>query len=295
MKPSKKFAKIYAEITTVCNLKCEFCHGTKREAVFVAPETFALRAEKIARYTDHVYLHVMGEPLLHPRLGEIIDLAAQNGLKVSITTNGTLLEEKLPLLLERAEKLYKISISLHSFEGNLPFGGKSERLGDMNSYLDGCFFAAEKLGKAGVIAALRLWNLEGLSQTAPQNSENAQIIDKLKSRFPDEWSENRSGMKIGNRVYLEWGERFDWPDMSAPEGEAHGFCYAMKDHVAVLSDGRVVPCCLDADGEIPLGNIDNESLDSILDSPKARAICDGFAAHSLVHPLCRRCGFAKRW
>ena len=291
MKVSKKFAKIYAEITTVCNLKCEFCHGTKRAATFVEPEVFALRAEKIAQYTDHVYLHVMGEPLLHPKLDEIIDAAAKNGLKVSITTNGALLEKRLPMLLENAEKLYKVSISLHSFEGSRGQGGAP----DMENYLNICFLAAKKLGEAGIISVLRLWNLEGLSEASPLNSANAEILEKLKNFFDGEWTENRSGMKIGDRVYLEWGERFDWPDASAPDRGEHGFCYAMKDHVAVLSDGCVVPCCLDADGVIALGNLDSESFEDILDSPKARAIADGFASHSLVHQLCRRCGFAKKW
>ena len=290
MKPKKKFAKIYTEITTVCNLKCEFCKGTKRAAAFVEPEKFALRAEKIARLADHVYLHVMGEPLLHPKLDEIIDVAAQKGLKASITTNGTLLKKRLPMLLEKAEKLYKISVSLHSFEANCGLGAK-----ELADYLDNCFCAARALGERGVIAVLRLWNLEGLSLRAPKNDENDAILAKLKEYFPDEWTENRSGMKIGNGVYLEWGERFDWPDIAAPEAGEHGFCYAMKDHVAVLADGRVVPCCLDADGVIDLGNLDESELEDILATPAARKIAEGFAAHTLTHPLCRRCGFAKRW
>ena len=287
MKVGKRFAKIYVEITNKCNMKCEFCKGTVRPPMTVEPDLFARRIKKLSPYTDHVYLHVMGEPLFHPHLGELIDAVAESGMRASITTNGTLLERRLPLLLERADKLYKVSVSLHSFEANE--GGNMER------YLDTCFRAAKSLGEAGVIAVLRLWNLEGLSESAPKNSENAAILAKLKEFFPDEWSENRSGMKIGNRVYLEWGERFDWPDMSAKDHGGSGFCYALKDHVAVLCDGRVVPCCLDADGLIELGNIDDGELDQILESEPAKSISDGFAAHKLVHPLCRRCGFALKW
>ncbi|MBQ7292410.1 MAG: SPASM domain-containing protein [Clostridia bacterium] len=286
-KPKKRFAKIYLEITNLCNMSCSFCHGTKREAGVVSPDDFKLFCNRAAPFTDHVYLHVMGEPLLHPQLGELIDTAAAEGLKVSITTNGTLLPKALPLLLSKAEKLYKISISLHSFEANSGI--------DAKKYFDGCFDAAKQLGKAGVISALRLWNLEGLSESSPQNTMNGDILDRLKEFFTDEWTKNRSGQKIGDGVYLEWGERFDWPDMDAADKGTHGFCYALKDHVAVLCDGSVVPCCLDADGVITLGNLKEQELGEILANEKTKLLLHGFENHSLCHPLCRRCGFARKW
>lgn len=286
-KPKKQFAKIYTEITNVCNLNCSFCHGTSREKGFISPADFELFARKIAPFTDHVYLHVMGEPLLHPHLAEIIDIAHNDGLKASITTNGTLLKKRLPLLLEKADKLYKISISLHSFEANSGV--------DINSYLDTCIASAKALGEAGVISVLRLWNLDGISTAAPQNQKNGDILNRLKEYFPDDWQENRSGQKIGKNVYLEWGERFDWPDMNATDYGKHGFCYAMKDHIAVLFDGRVIPCCLDADGIMELGNIKEQSLDEILAGEKARLIAHGLTNNTLVHPLCRHCGFARKF
>ena len=281
-KPTKRFAKIYTEITTVCNLKCEFCHGTVRPAKFISTDDFALFASKAAPFTDHIYLHVMGEPLLHPQLGELIDIAAKEGLKVSITTNGTLLEKQLPLLLKKAEKLYKISISLHSFEANSGI--------NMAEYLDSCISSAKTLGQAGVITALRLWNLEGGSAATPANTKNNDILTRLKNRFGDEWSENRKGFKIGEKVYLEYGKRFDWPDAKKTGGDTHGFCYAMKDHIAVLCDGSVVPCCLDADGIMTLGNLKEISLGEILDGEKARLIAHGFLHNTLVHPMCQTCG-----
>ena len=282
-KPTKRFAKIYTEIATVCNLCCEFCHGTRRPPQFISTDDFALFAREAAPFTDHVYLHVVGEPLLHPQLGELIDIAASEGLRVSITTNGTLLEKQLPLLLSKADKLYKISISLHSLEANPGV--------DTDRYLDGCFTSAKDLGKAGVISALRLWNLEGGTGAVPANTQNKNILDRLKDMFMDEWSNNRKGKKIGEGVYLEYGKRFDWPDAQKNDGcNTRGFCYAMKDHIAVLCDGSVVPCCLDADGVMTLGNLKDENLDVILNGEKARLICNGFLNNTLVHPMCRTCG-----
>lgn len=62
------FSRMYLEITTCCNLSCSFCPGTKRPAAFLSPENFHTLAAKLRPYGEHLYLHVMGEPLLHPQL-----------------------------------------------------------------------------------------------------------------------------------------------------------------------------------------------------------------------------------
>ena len=286
-KPKKQFAKIYIEITNVCNLDCSFCHGTKRRPCTISAEDFELYAKKITDFTDHVYLHVMGEPLLHPELERLIGIAHKTGLKSSITTNGTLLKKQLPMLVKNSEKLYKISISLHSLEANSGV--------DEDEYLDNCMSAARELGRAGIITVLRLWNLDGLSSSAAQNLKNDEILEKLKRKFDGEWYKTRSGQRLENKVYLEWGEKFDWPDMSATDYGDEGYCYALKDHVAVLSDGSVVPCCLDADCEIKLGNLKEQSLEEILSQENVRLMAQGFANRRLVHPLCKHCGFARKF
>ena len=286
-KPRKRFAKIYVEITNICNLNCDFCRGTKRPLGFLDAEKFGEVAKKIAPYTDHVYLHVMGEPLLHPELDEIISIAYAESLKVSITTNGTLIKKALPVLMKNADKLYKISISLHSFEANVKV--------DMDEYINDCIAGAKALGELGVISVLRLWNLKGFSDSQHKNEENGKILELLHRNFRGEWTKNRSGEKIGDSVYLEWGEKFDWPDYDATDYGEDGFCYALKDHVAVLLDGTVVPCCLDSDGQIPLGNVYAEDPEAILDGEVARMIADGFKCNKLVHPLCRHCGFARKF
>ena len=88
---------------------------------------------------------------------------------------------------------------------------------------------------------------------------------------------------------------FDWPDMSAEELGENCFCYGLRDQVGVLCDGTVVPCCLDHDGDIPLGNLFERELDEILVSPRAGAIREGFSHRLAVEELCRRCGYARRF
>ena len=272
--------KAYLEITNVCNLCCSFCRGTAREKGFISVENFRAAAEKLRPYTEYLYLHLMGEPLLHPRLGELLAICQSLRFKVVVTTNGVLLPEKADVLLD-APSLYKVSVSVHSYEGN---GGAAEKL---TGYLDGVCDFAGRAAAGGVIVSLRLWNGGGAQ------GYNPAILRYLNARFPDA-APHRSGLTLAPRLYLEYGDAFDWPDLAADERDVR-FCMGLRDQIGVLWDGTVVPCCLDADGAIPLGNLFRDDPGAILASPKARAIYDGFSQGKAVADLCRRCGYAERF
>ena len=275
--------RVYLEITNVCNLSCSFCPGTKRKKHFITAEEFSLLAGRLAGHTEYLYLHVMGEPLLHPQLEELLHIAADFGFKLCLTTNGTLLDRALPTLLA-ARNLHKISVSLHSFEGN--------EGGDLDSYVSRCARACAALAEHGVICALRLWNEGG------KNEKNAQIFALLSQEFEKNVAEIpldvRGNRKLGPRLYLESAEKFDWPDLTAAEGGVE-FCLGLRQQAAVLCDGTVVPCCLDGEGQIALGNLFTQPLEEILSSTRARAIVDGFSCRRPTEELCRRCGYARRF
>ena len=277
--------KAYLEITNLCNLSCVFCPGTRRPTGFLTPEDFSLLAGRLRPHTEYLYLHLMGEPLAHPQLEEILRRAGALGFRVMITTNGTLLEERGRLLLA-SPAVERVSVSLHSFEGNEGAG--------LADYLDRCLRFACSASAGGKRCALRLWNLDGAG-TRGANRQNGAILSALKEAFPGPWREGRRGTTLAPGVFLEWGEVFDWPDLSAPEGDGPTFCYGLRDQVGVLWDGTVVPCCLDHEGDIPLGNLYRQTLAEILESPRARAIYDGFSWGRASEPLCRRCGFARRF
>ena len=282
-----RLKKAYLEITNVCNLSCDFCPGTRRPKGFISPENFALLTGKIRPHTQYLYLHLMGEPLLHPQLSELLEIAAGQDFKVMITTNGTLLPRQAQLLA-RSSAVHKISVSLHSFEGNEAHGE------DLSHYLEDCIAAAKKLSSSGKICALRLWNLDG-ETTKGANSSNDDILTKLEAHFPRPWKENPRGLTLGDKVYLEWGEKFEWPDLSAEESSGGIFCYGLRDQIGVLWDGTVVPCCLDHEGDIPLGNLYEQELDAILNSPRAKAMYEGFSCRKATEELCRKCGYARRF
>ena len=277
------FKRAYVEITNICNLRCAFCPGTKRPERFMPPEEFRILARRLRPHTGFLYLHVMGEPLLHPQLGELLEIGAAEGFRICLTTNGTLLEQRHDLLLS-APALHKLSVSLHSMEGN--------NAGALDGYLAGVWESVQTLSRAGTICVLRLWNIGG------QESRNGEILAFLGDRLgthPLDLPQPRPGSwQLGPGLYLERAEKFDWPELEGPE-RAAGFCLGLRDQVAVLVDGTVTPCCLDHEGDIPLGNLLAEELDGILSSPRARAICDGFSQRRPSEALCRRCGFAERF
>ena len=275
--------RAYVEITNICNLSCVFCPGTRREGRTLTPEEFRRIALRLRGHVRYLYLHVMGEPLLHPRLEEILSIAGDLGFRVCVTTNGTLLDRRGDALLA-APALHKVSVSLHSMEGN--------GAGELTDYLSACWDFARRAAERGVICALRLWNSGGADR------RNGEILDFLADRlgaFPLDLPQPRAGSwRLGDRLYLEQAEKFDWPDLEAPEAEVR-FCLGLREQIAVLADGTVVPCCLDHEGDIALGNLLDQDLEDILGGPRARALYDGFSRRRPSEELCRRCGYARRF
>ena len=275
-----RFRKVYLEISNLCNLSCAFCPGTKRQKRAMTEAEFSRLLPKLRPYTDFLYFHLMGEPLLHPKLERFLELAHRAGFRVILTTNGTLLPKRQELLL-RSDGLHKVNISLHAFEANdltIPF----------RDYLEGCF-AFGKAAEGKKIVAYRLWNQGGLEE------KNQEILTVMKRYFPTAWTEDRRGIRIGEKIFLEYGDKFDWPDLTAPDGGERVFCQGLRDQIGVLCNGTVVPCCLDHEGDIALGNLLEQSMEEILQSPRAQAIYDGFSRRTAAEELCRRCGYARRF
>jgi radical SAM protein with 4Fe4S-binding SPASM domain len=244
------------------------------------PEEFRRLMPKLQPYTDFLYFHLMGEPLCHPHLEEYLRVAESFGFRVILTTNGTLLQKQQDVLLG-APALHKINISLHAFEAN-------DTDIDFNAYLQSCFQFG-KLAEGKVLITYRLWNQGGLDGLNPA------ITETMRRYFDGEWIRERRGIRIGNRIYLEFGDKFDWPDLTAADQGDRVFCYGLRDQIGILCDGTVVPCCLDHEGDIALGNLFSQELDEILSNPRAQAIYHGFSDRTAIEELCRKCGYARRF
>ena len=190
------YKKIYVEITNNCNLKCDFCIKNTRKTEYIEIEKFEEMLNKIDGYTNYLYFHILGEPLMHPKINELIDIAAKK-FKINITTNGYL-------------------------------------------------------------------------------------IDRIKNNTT-----------LTNNIFVSKINEFIWPDLDNKFENTCGKCYALKDHIGILVDGTIVPCCLDTKGIIKLGNIYKDELKNIIDSKRYKNMLIGFKKNKKTEKLCLKCGFLK--
>lgn len=289
----KKFKKFYIEITNVCNLSCSFCPQTRRQPEFMKIETFSNILDQIKPHTDYIYFHVKGEPLLHPEIDKFLDLSYKKGFKVNITTNGTLINRAKDKLMNKPA-LRQINFSLHSLSGNVGYDHKEEYLSNILS------FVKEVRNNAGIIISLRLWNLERDNLVNLENKRNHKMLETIEKEFDLSYKIQEKitpgrGIKIADKIYLNQDHEFKWPDLKEEEDDGIGFCYGLRNQVAILVDGTVVPCCLDGEGVINLGNIKDTHFSEIIESERANNIYDGFSRRYAVEEFCRKCGYRKKF
>lgn len=268
--------RCYLEITNHCNLDCLFCPKTERAKHRLSLDEFELLTDKLIGKVEFLYFHLMGEPFLHPLLPQFIQIARQKNFIPVLTTNGTLLSKAQGVIEARP---HKIQISLHSHEGNAKEHPEE--------YIHQVMTFAQEAASQGIFIVLRLWNEGGYDTT------NDYIQDLIAQYQPRPWKQRHDGWKLSKNLYIEYDRMFEWPDAKRAEFDATDvFCYALRNQIGVLVDGSVVPCCLDHAGDIVLGNLFNQPLEEILQSPRATALYDGFTHHKAVEPLCQRCGYA---
>ena len=276
------FKKIYIEISNICNLKCKFCPETNRKKESISIENFEEIIRKVHKYTNLVCLHVKGEQLIHNKLEDILLILEKYDLKANITTNGTLLKQKLEIL-KNSKSVRQINISIHSINQN-------ENLCD--KYLQDILESVDELN--GKIISYRLWNLKNIKENNVNDNiikliEEYYNLKKLKQELI-----NNDFIKIKDNVFINQDTEFVWPDINKDSIIENGKCLALKEQIAILVDGTVVPCCLDNNGDIPLGNILNEKLEDILNKELSINIKKNFERGIITCKLCKTCGFLKR-
>lgn len=288
----RKFKKVYIEITNVCNLSCNFCPKTKRKYKFMNKEEFTYILNEVKPFTEHIYFHLMGEPLLNEDIEYFFDESRNKGLHVNLTTNGTLLS-KVGDKLIKAKSLRQVNISLHSFEAN-------KKTVELEEYLDSVTdFIIKARENSDIICAIRLWNMDN-DDLKGENNLNKDILkileDKLKLDFSlSEKLQESNRIKLKDKVYLNMAEKFQWPDIKIDSLGENVFCHGLRNQIGILVDGTVVPCCLDSEGNLALGNIFERPLKEILTGERATNIYNGFSRRVAVESLCKKCGYATRF
>lgn len=264
----KRFKKIYVEVTNGCNLNCDFCIKNDRKNKFINIDEFRVLLNNIKDYTDYLYFHVLGEPLLHPKINELIDIASYN-FKINITTNGYLINNI------KTNNIRQLNISLHSF-------GDKYNL-NLYKYLDDIFNKIDELNNTYV--SLRLW---------VKNKYNNKIIDYINNRYNSNIEYSVENYKINDKLFINNFHEFIWPDLDNSYYSEEGTCYALIDHIGILVDGTIIPCCLDSKAIINLGNIYNDNLENILTSDRVVSMINNFKNNKKCEELCKHCKFIDK-
>ena len=272
-----KFSKIYVEITNICNLNCSFCSKDNLKKKEMSLQEFDTILSKIRQYTNTIYLHVKGEPLLHTKLKEILDLTRKYKINVRITTNGTLLKERLNTL-QKYDNIRQINVSLHS-ENNKA------------NYFEDVFQAANILSK-NIPIIYRIWLLDNYNLDILSTIVVDKIISNynLDNSFKEKVLKNKN-IKITDNIYLDKDNKFSWPDNIENSNKEIGTCLGTRSHIGILVDGTIIPCCLDSKGLLKLGNIFTDNLEYIFETKKFLDIHNGFLNNKLTNNLCKNCSF----
>lgn len=265
----KRFKKIYIEITNNCNLDCSFCIKNKRTNKFISIEEFNILLDKIKDYTDYIYFHILGEPLLHPKINELISLASLN-FKINITTNGYLINR-----IKNNKNIRQLNISLHSYDIKYNI--------NLTKYLDNIFNTIDTLPNTYI--SLRLW---------VKNKHQEEIIKYINNRYNLNLPKDIENYTINNHIFINNFHEFIWPDLNNNYYNEIGTCYGLIDHIGILVDGTIIPCCLDTLGNINLGNIYSDSIDHILNSTRVNNIINNFKNNKKCEELCRHCSFIEK-
>lgn len=267
----KRFKKVYIEVTNCCNLSCDFCIKNKREKKYINYSDFKIILDKVKDYTDYLYFHVLGEPLMHPNINKLIDIASHN-FKVNITTNGYLINR-----IKYNKNIRQLNISLHSFDDKYKIS--------LKDYLDNIFDSIDILIKSNTYISLRLW---------VKNKYNKAIIDYINNRYDTKITESTENYSINKNIFINNFHEFIWPDLNNSTYIEKGTCYGLIDHIGILVDGTVIPCCLDSRGEINLGNIYHSSLNNILNNDRIEKMINGFKNGKKCEKLCKHCKFIEK-
>ena len=263
------FKKIYIEITNNCNLKCDFCIKNTRSIEYISIDKFNNLLNKIDKYTDYLYFHILGEPLMHQEINKLIDIAA-NKFKINITTNGYLIDK-----IKNNKNIRQINISLHSYDEKYNIS--------IEQYLNNIFETVDSL-KDSTYISYRFWAKSKYSE------DILKIINK-KYNSNLEMNNLKNNTTIIDNVFISVLNEFVWPSLDNDVFNYNGSCHALKDHIGILVDGTVVPCCLDSKGIINLGNIYEIELIDIINSKRFQDMLQNFKNNNKIEKLCQKCNF----
>jgi len=231
--------------------------------------------------TEEVTLHIMGEPMIHPKIEKIIKFTESEDVRINLTTNGTLVKENHDILLNKS--IRRINFSIHGLKSNF---SKVDQKKHLKNIIE--FTKLAQIEREDLIIIYRLWNIN--------DDSNKEIIKTIENEFAVKLSEENKkiSIKIKNNSFIHFDNSFQWPNPKDVVRSKVGYCHGLSTHIGILSNGTVVPCCLDNNGNIPLGNIKDNTIEEILGFERATKMKKGFQERKLIEDMCQKCTFIKR-
>jgi len=282
-----RFLKVYIEITNICGLACSFCPPKIKPNLSMGLEQFSRVLDQVQPYTDEIALHVMGDPIVVSNLNEYLDIVKNKKIKATITTTGYFLDKKdSDMLLHDAIK--QVNFSLNSFN-------KNDLNKSFKEYMKPLIKFAKKKVKINTNSFInfRLWNID---QESSEDQYNKKVLKYLGEVYNLDLDipKNKDTLRLDNKVLIHFDNYFEWPSLQNSYF-SNGYCHGLSKQLAILADGTVVPCCLDGEGMINLGNLFTTSLKEIINSQKVQNIINGFKQKQAVEELCQKCSYKDRF
>ncbi|WP_368030712.1 radical SAM/SPASM domain-containing protein [Arcobacter sp. s6] len=283
---------MHIEITNICNLKCTFCPPKILPNGTMSLEKFDDLNFQLKPYTKELAYHMVGDPLVLSNLNEYLNISLKHDLKVNITTTANNINKKHYLALMNPT-IKQINFSINSYNANSHKKTLDEYL---NPILDFVKFAQEQ--KHEYFINFRIWNLD---EEKSAKEFNKKVFDKINETFNTEinieevYKERPKNIRIDRKIFFNFDEYFNWPSLENKFVSTKGFCYGLDSHFGILTSGDVVPCCLDQNACINLGNTNTTQISDILNSNRVKAIQNGFRKNEIVEELCQKCEYRTRF
>ncbi|MGL2624995.1 radical SAM/SPASM domain-containing protein [Helicobacter pylori] len=283
MTPNKKpFKKIYIELSDICGLQCGFCPNPKNIRGVMPLELFEKVCKEAAPLTPIITLHVLGDPCKLKNLNRYLNAAKRFSLKVDLVTSGVYLHNFETLL---QDAIYQISISL---DAGLDNHNKLNQHRYIQKILEFCRYKFEKNSEVFLNLRIQDGTLEKHQNLIKPFLESFECVslENLKSQ---------GRVRLFKKSFLNIQKTFKWPDLNAPnplnQESKIPYCYGLIKQIAILSNGVVVPCCMDTQAHINLGDLNHTPLKDVLNSQKAMAIKTHFLKGEALEPLCQNCSY----
>ena len=331
----------YVELTSHCNLSCPFCPSKtlKRPRAWMSEENAArifsaigaymARRDQTWGYTEisrMVFLHVMGEPLLHPHFVACVDEARKAGLTPALFTNATLLSGKaMEKIFDAGIKHITVSLNVTNEDGYATLGARDSfaaqedraaallaeraRRDRHDLHVDIQYMVSEgrTVAGTGLIGSreaawetYRRWllRLRAAGTQASRSTATRPIADtaSLANPLASENGDVSLRLPLDDGVDLVMKAGCSFGNAVIPAGmrlipTRTGRCPFENPwrQMAVYVDGSVSFCNLDHENETNLGNLLDQSVEDIWGSPRMTRIRREMATQRVSEPVCQRC------